>query len=63
MRIQVNLSDSMVAKLDKIADEYGVTRSALCAMLIGQGADGINQAKQIISEISDSMKKEMVKNE
>lgn len=57
MRIQVNLSDSMVKKLDKLADDYGVTRSALCAMLIGQGADGINQAKQIITEMSDSLKK------
>ena len=60
MRIQVNLSDSMVKKLDAMSEDYGVTRSALCAMLIGQGVDGINQARQIVSEISDSMKKEMV---
>lgn len=63
MRIQVNLSDTMVKRVDKLADDYGVTRSALCSMLIGQGVDGINQAKQIMTEISDSMKKEIVKNE
>lgn len=63
MRVQVNLSDSMVTRLDKMAEDYGVTRSALCAMLIGQGVDGINQAKQIMVEISESMKKEMAKDE
>ena len=61
MRIQVNLSDSMVERLDRMAEDYGVTRSALCAMLIGQGCDGINQAKQIMAEISENMKKEVLK--
>lgn len=36
MRAQVNLSDDMVVRVDKIAKTYGVSRSALCSMFIGQ---------------------------
>ena len=36
MRIQVNLSDEMVGRVEKIADMYGVTRSGLLATFIGQ---------------------------
>lgn len=37
MRVQVNLSDEMVVKVDKYAQHIGVSRSALCSLLIGQG--------------------------
>lgn len=36
MRIQVSVSDQMVERLDKIAAEMGVSRSALCSTFIGQ---------------------------
>lgn len=36
MRVQVNLSNEMVKRVDKIAEDYGLTRSALCATFIGQ---------------------------
>lgn len=35
MRIQVNLSEKMVNKIDSMADEMGVSRSALCSTIIG----------------------------
>lgn len=37
MRIQVNVGQGTVARLDRLAKEVGVTRSALCSMLIYQG--------------------------
>lgn len=44
MRVQVNLNDVLVKKLDKYAETIGISRSALCAYLIGQGALGIDKA-------------------
>lgn len=37
MRVQVNLSEEMVENVDKYAKQMGVSRSALCSILIGQG--------------------------
>lgn len=37
MRVQVSLSDEMVQCVDFYAKRIGVSRSALCSMLIGQG--------------------------
>lgn len=37
MRVQVSLSDEMVQCVDFYAKRMGVSRSALCSMLIGQG--------------------------
>lgn len=57
MRIQVNLSDEMVAEVDKLAKRYGVTRSGLCSTLIGQGvvshteAYGILKNKELLVEL------------
>ena len=34
MRLQVNVSDSVVKRIDMLAKEIGVTRSALCSMMI-----------------------------
>ena len=51
MRVQVNLSDEMVAKVDAYAAKMGVNRSALCAVLVGQGIMGYDKT----FEIADSM--------
>jgi metal-responsive CopG/Arc/MetJ family transcriptional regulator len=48
MRIQVNLSDDMVEKLDIYASKMGVARSALCAMFIGQAVMGYDKAYEVI---------------
>lgn len=63
MRIQVNLSDEMVADVDKLAKRYGVTRSGLCATLIGQGVASHNEAyalmqnKEMLTQILMTMDK------
>lgn len=43
-RIQIQLADDMVERLDKLAKSYGVSRSALCALYIGQVVDGTEKA-------------------
>ena len=36
MRIQVNLEESMIDKVDAYAKALGVSRSAFCAFVVGQ---------------------------
>lgn len=36
MKVQVNLSNDLVARIDKFAKAMGVSRSALCGVWIGQ---------------------------
>lgn len=36
MRVQINLSETMVEKVDKLAQMMGVSRSSLCSMFVGQ---------------------------
>ena len=36
MKVQVMLNDDMVSKLDSYAKQIGVSRSSLCAVIIGQ---------------------------
>lgn len=52
MRIQVNLSDKMVERVDKIAEDMGLSRSALCNMMIGQGVNSYEKAQIILSDVS-----------
>ena len=48
MKIQVVVSDEIVCKLDVYAKYIGVSRSALCAMFIGQGILGLDKSIQIL---------------
>ena len=36
MKVQINLSDDLVARIDKFAKAMGVSRSALCGVWSGQ---------------------------
>ena len=37
MRVQVTLNDDFGEKVDSYASKFGLSRSALCAMLVGLG--------------------------
>lgn len=50
MRIQINLSDSMVKKVDSLAESYGVSRSALCSTIIGQYIFSVDTAVNAVNE-------------
>jgi hypothetical protein len=55
MKLQVLVSDEMAQRIDKHAKEIGVTRSAFCAMLIGQGVSSYEQAQGIINSAGDEI--------
>lgn len=55
MRVQVNLSDEMVSKVDAYASKMGVSRSALCSMLVGQGIMGYDKSMDLIGILGDKL--------
>ena len=55
MRVQVNLSDEMVGRVDEYAKQMGVSRSALCSMLVGQGIMGYDKCMDSISILGDKL--------
>lgn len=67
MRVQVNLSDEMVKSIDKYSRLIGVSRSALCSVLIGQGIMGYDKSLELIDNIgnklSDSLQGEQLMKE
>ena len=50
MRVQVNLSDGMVERVDSYAKLMGVSRSALCSMLIGQGVMNFEKSMEMMKQ-------------
>lgn len=59
MRVQVNLSDSMVSRVDDYADKMGVSRSALCSMLIGQSIMSYDKSFEVVDSIGKTAKKKV----
>ena len=61
MRVQVTLSEKMVSRVDSMAEEMGLSRSAVCNMLIGQGVANWEKANQMVSimpqELADKLMK------
>lgn len=55
MRVQVNLSDEMVGKVDAYARKMGVSRSALCSMLVGQGIMSYDKSMDLLTFIGDKV--------
>lgn len=53
MRVQVNLSDEMVTRVDKYADMMGVSRSALCSMFIGQGIMAYDKSISMLENVGE----------
>lgn len=56
MRVQVNLNDELVKKIDDYADKIGTTRSALCSIFIGQGILGYDNATAVLNTVSDVLR-------
>lgn len=51
MRVQVNVSDELVEKIDNYAKTMGVSRSALCSVFIGQGVMGYDKSFQLVENL------------
>lgn len=48
MKVQVNVSDEMVEKVDFWAKKLGISRSAFCATAIGQYVFGFEKSVELI---------------
>lgn len=55
MKVQVNLNDDIVKKIDDYAKSIGVSRSAVCAMWIGNAVLGVDKATETLQRMSDDM--------
>lgn len=62
MRVQVNLSDEMVNKVDMYAHKMGVSRSALCSVLIGQGIMNFDTSTDILTAIGQKLSDNLIEN-
>jgi len=57
MKVQTNVSDDMVKKIDALANQMGVSRSALCSVAIGQYVMAFEKSMNVL----DTMGNEAVK--
>ncbi len=55
MRVQVNVNDELVERIDYYAKLMGMSRSGLCSYFIGMGMMSIEKANTIMNEMSDVM--------
>ena len=51
MRVQINLNEDLVKKIDDYAAAIGQNRSSVCAIWIGQAALGIETATQTLERM------------
>lgn len=61
MRVNVNLSDEMVKKVDGFAKAYGVPRSALLSIWIGQTVDGLTKVEDVYKKAGEALAVEQKK--
>lgn len=59
MRVQVNVSDDLVKKIDEYAKVMGVSRSALCSVWIGQCVMGYEQSFSIVQQMGDKLEQSL----
>lgn len=57
MKVQVNLNDDIVKKIDQYAKSIGVSRSAVCAIWIGQAVLGVDKATEILQHVGTDVAK------
>ena len=47
MKLQITVSDELCERIDRYAKMMGTSRSAICAVWIGQGVMGFDKAMEI----------------
>ena len=62
MRLQISVSETMGEKIEKYSEEFGVSKSAFCSMLLGQSIMGLDGAKEALTSVGLSMVKEEKEN-
>lgn len=59
-RIYVTVSKDMAERIDNLRGQMGMTRSAFCSFLIGQGVMSMDKAVGLIDAIGDKLSAEAV---
>lgn len=54
MRVQVNLSEEMNKKAESYAKQFGVSKSQLCSMIIGQGLLSYDKSFDMFADMKES---------
>lgn len=54
MKVQVNLADELVQRIDEYARRTGVSRSAWCAFMIGQGILATERSETVIAKLAEN---------
>ena len=49
MRLNIPVSDELNEKLNALSKKWGVTKSSLCAIAIGQYIDGVDEAFKLFN--------------
>lgn len=60
MKLQITVSDELVEQIDNYAKMMGISRSALCATWIGQGVMTYNKSYQMIDNLQEQFRKNML---
>lgn len=60
MRVQVNISEEMLRKVDEYARKIGVSRSSLCSVLIGQGIMNYEKSADLLRVIGDKVGESLI---
>lgn len=55
MRVQVNVNDNLVKKIDEYASAMGVSRSALCSVWIATAIMGMEKGLDTISAMGNDL--------
>lgn len=54
-RINITVSEEVNAKLDSISKKWGVSKSNLCAMVLGQYVDGVDKAYDVLDRLGNDI--------
>lgn len=60
IKVQVNLNPDLVKKIDFYANAMGISRSALCAVFIGQGIMNYDNSNKLIEGVADFFGKSLL---
>lgn len=55
IKLQISVPDEMVERIDKIANEMGMTRSQLCAFFIGSSVRQTEMQTNAIASLSSTI--------
>lgn len=59
MRVQVNIGDDMLKRIDQYSNVMGVSRSALCSVAIGQYIMSLDKAVSILDDVGSNVSEKL----